>query len=697
MNKTPLSPLSVNSEIPQKLAEIIDKALEKDRDLRYQVASEIRADLKRLKRDTESGRSLSPATPLLEQPAPYKRPSSHIPLATGGLARRRRSVVVAGAAVAVCVLLGMIFWVSRSGRPSRPDLKQRQLTTNSVENAVKNGTISPDGKYLAYTDAKRIYIKLIETDETQVLPQPDALKGENSDWDIGPWFPDGTRFLASAHPSFPITGASSSEEEASIWMVSVLGRPPRKLRDSAAAWSVSPDGSLISFGTNKGKIGDREIWLMDPAAEHAKKLYDTDDNSALCCLIWAQGGERVIYIRSDESGDALVSRALKGGPTTTLVPTSEMKKMTDATWLPDGRVIYSVRESDAIGDTCNLWTKRLDVRTAEVIEKARRITHWVGSCMSSITATADGRRLAFLGWAGHLTSYVADLSVSGTRILRLRRFSLNQSSEGAADWTADSKAIILVSNRSGRFALYKQALNQDTAEPLVTEGYRRDPHATPDGKWVLYLGINQTVEPGVPPPSLSRTETNPVMRVAIDGGPPQMLFTAKPWSLITCAKSPSTLCVIAEPTGDRKQEIISVLDPLKGRGPELTRFALDPNDDRWFSDLSPDGTRVAATRTPTGPIYILSLRGQPTQQIQVKGWSNLENVKWAAHGNSLLVAAGRRGRKTVLHVDFQGNAQALWENAGASGETIGMTSPDGRHLAMQGWTQDGNMWMLENF
>src|SRR5437667_943655 len=57
LNRTPASPLSLNSELPDKLADIISKALEKDRDLRYQVASELRADLKRLKRDTDSGRT----------------------------------------------------------------------------------------------------------------------------------------------------------------------------------------------------------------------------------------------------------------------------------------------------------------------------------------------------------------------------------------------------------------------------------------------------------------------------------------------------------------------------------------------------------------------------------------------------------------------------------------------------------------
>src|SRR6516164_96875 len=57
LNRVPVSPVQLNPDLPPKLAEIINKALEKDRNLRYQVASEMRADLQLLKRDTDSGRS----------------------------------------------------------------------------------------------------------------------------------------------------------------------------------------------------------------------------------------------------------------------------------------------------------------------------------------------------------------------------------------------------------------------------------------------------------------------------------------------------------------------------------------------------------------------------------------------------------------------------------------------------------------
>jgi len=310
--------------------------------------------------------------------------------------------------------------------------------------------------------------------------------------------------------------------------------------------------------------------------------------------------------------------------------------------------------------------------------------------MSGMSETSDRKKLAFLKWAPKQTSFLADLSVGGTRILRSKHFPLSESSEAVVDWTPDSKAIFFVTFRSGSHGIYRQSLDEDIAEPVLTEGVGRNPRVTPDGESIVYLGIGENGPPPVKGPE-------PVMRVSITGGPSQRLFTARPYSLLTCARSPSHLCIIGEPTEDGKQLIVSALDPLKGRGPELFRFSLVANDDHWFLDLCPDGTSVAATRTLAGPIYILSLDGQVLQQFQVKGWNNLQSLIWAADGKGLFVTVGIRNGRKILHVDLQGNAHALWEDTGGSAETLAYPSPDGRHLAFDGWTTSGNMWTMENF
>ena len=142
---------------------------------------------------------------------------------------------------------------------------------------------------------------------------------------------------------------------------------------------------------------------------------------------------------------------------------------------------------------------------------------------------------------------------------------------------------------------------------------------------------------------------------------------------------------------------VSSFDPLMARGSELFRFSLDSNDSDWNLDLSPDGSRFAAISSTAGPIYIFSARGEVLQLIHVKRWSNFHYVVWAADSKSLFVTTNTQGGRVVLHVDLQGNAAALWENTGGSGETLAHPSPDGRHLEFDGWTTSGNMWLMENF
>ena len=662
--KFPAPVRELNSEIPANLERVIHRSIEKDREKRYQTAAELRADLETVKQDMHS--------------------------------RRRFAWPVLAGGILVFSIATMILWFSRHKQSSVvtvPDLKLRQLTSNSTDNRVTSGTISPDGKYLAYTDMNGMYIKTIGTGETRAVPEPAALKGKNVSWEItSAWFPDSVRFLANAHP-YSLDTDSWSSQGTSIWVASVLGGPPQKLRDEAYVYSVSPDGSAISFGTNKDKFGEREIWLMGPDGEQARKLYEADKDGAVFGLTWSPDKQRVIYLRSDGSGDSMVSRDLKGGPPVSLFPSPEfpssaMEHIREFSWLPDGRLIYSLEEPEALRSTCNFWVMRVDTRTGKVIEKARRLTNWSGFCSASISVTADGKRLAFLEWEGHGTSYIADLAAGGTQILKPRRFPASESSDSALDWTPDSKAIMLISNRTGRSKIYKQSLEEDTAEPLVTEGVGRDVRVTPDGKWALYFANT-----GAPP----ATGPEPVMRVPLTGGTSQPLFTSKTYSLIACARSPSNLCAIAEPTEDRKQVTITTLDPLHGRGPELARFDLDPNEKDWWFDVSPDGTHIAATPSLVGPIYIFSLRGQATQQVHLKGWSNLLSLSWAADGKSLFVFSGNRHGRALLNVDLQGNVHFLWEAPGAYGEATSVASPDGQHLAMFGWTLNSNMWMMENF
>ena len=138
---------------------------------------------------------------------------------------------------------------------------------------------------------------------------------------------------------------------------------------------------------------------------------------------------RVAYIKTDKSGDSGVSRNLRGGPPTVVFTPSEMKRMNDATWLPDGRFIHALPEPDRLNE-CNYWEMRLNDETGQPIEgTTKRLTNWTGSCMFSSTATTDGKQLAFVKQTLHFTGYLTDLAAGGTRIENTRHFTLTDSED----------------------------------------------------------------------------------------------------------------------------------------------------------------------------------------------------------------------------------------------------------------------------
>ena len=580
---------------------------------------------------------------------------------------------------ALLLVAGTLFWFRRPQPSPAPEMKLHQLTTNSGENPVGTGAISPDGKYLAYTDLQGIHIKLIESGETQTIPQLESFKGSRVEWRIACWFPDSTRFLANLN--------LRRGQHPSIWTVSVLGGTPRKLRDEAEAWSISRDGSLIAFATNYGSVGPREIWLMGPNGEHERKLFDTDENSSIGGAQFSPDGQRLVYFKSPEMsgkpGDAIETRDLKGGPPTTLVSSTRLRdhwgfldrRLVHALAL-DRRLIYALAEEEN-GDTCNYWEMPIDPHTGKPTGNPRRMTNWAGFCLGGARVTADGKRLAFMESTHKSSVYVASLQRSGMRIASPSLLTLSEGENQPLDWTADSRAVIFNSNRNGHWGIFRQSLDADAAEPIVSGpedalGAR----VSPDGAWILYAT-----------PEL-------LMRVAITGGPSQLVLAA-PLRWFRCAKAPATLCVFCEQTPDRKQLIFTALDPLKGRGRELARFDADPTAG-YDWDLSPDASFIDIRKNREPRLSMLSLTGQEPRELIVKGWSTLINLDWAADGKGLFTSSPVERGSVLLYVDLQGNAHPLWEQRGSLA-TWAIPSRDGRHLALSGWTTNTNFWMLENF
>jgi Tol biopolymer transport system component len=683
LNREPTSPTELNPELPSKLQDIINKALEKDREVRYQVASEMRADLKRLKRDTESGRTVSSAGVATTPTTGTVRRANGI----GPLWLRRRLTLLLSALGTVVIGAGIVWFVSHRA-PSEPaEIKQRRLTDNSSDNPVQGTVISPDGKYLAYGDQSGIHIKLIGTEESQTIAPPMQLKGMTASWVPVSWFPDDTRLVAEG---------SEPGLHPSIWVVSILSGTAHELRDNAYGGRVSPDGTQIVFaaGTmafNYGLVVGRELWVMGPSGEDPRRIAVLDENSGFSSIVWSPDNQHLACSRYHEATDKqefLVEiRDVKGAAP---VLVSAVRWGGDLCWLPDGRLIYSVAGPEPPYDS-NLWEIRIEGHNGRPIGKPKRLTNWAGSYLAGLSNTADGKHLTFLRQTSHEDIYVGDLEAGGTRLKSPpRRLTSSESANEPTAWTADSKAVLFLSNREGQLAVYRQRFDQDSPERLTTgqEAYV-SPRLSSDGSWVICSVLPKEGQGASTPIKL--------IRLPASGGPPQLVLTSSGLVDYRCAKAPADLCVLSEQSADRKRLTFIDFDPVRGRGHELKHIDTDPTT-FYGSDLSPDGKLLAIEKIgeAQGHIRILPVGEGKAQDIKVNGWGRLNSLDWTADGKGFL-ASSRTGKgATLLHIDLSGNAQPLWsERTGVV--AWGVPSPDGKKVAIFATTTVSNVWMIENF
>jgi len=141
--------------------------------------------------------------------------------------------------------------------------------------------------------------------------------------------------------------------------------------------------------------------------------------------------------------------------------------------------------------------------------------------------------------------------------------------------------------------------------------------------------------------------------------------------------------------------VFSVLDPIKGRGRELAKFATDPLG-YYHWDLSPDGTRIAILKAGDNQIHLLSLSKVVLRDLLIKGWTGFNSLDWSPDGKGFFIGNLSGGSASLLYVDQAAGVHPLWHQKSTTG-TWAVPSPDGRNLAILGQEFNANIWTLENF
>jgi serine/threonine protein kinase/Tol biopolymer transport system component len=225
LNRPPTPPVRLNPDLPAELERIISKSLEKDRDIRYQHASDLRADLKRLQRDRDSSKSAI-VVPPVAPPAP-PRPSLRPPVAP----------------IAAVLLVLAVFYFLRPPLPRPSVLAARQLTN---DNLFKGDLV---------TDGPRVYFGEVGEEESgghETLKEVAAAGGEAAT--IPTPFPNTAALAVTPARSELLVYSAPDIQQAleapgSIWILPIPAGSPRRLVEADdASWSTDGEHLLYSKG-----------------------------------------------------------------------------------------------------------------------------------------------------------------------------------------------------------------------------------------------------------------------------------------------------------------------------------------------------------------------------------------------------------------------------------------------------------------
>ena len=586
-------------------------------------------------------------------------------------------VLVAVVLIAVVAVVG--WWIvsarrGSDGPPHEPTLTQ--LTANPSDLPVTSARISPDGKYLAYADNAGIHVRVIDTGETQRISDTRGM-------DVYAWSGDGTRIRAAACDTATCRG----------WDLSLIGGTRRR---SGAVWPLTvpgilmtdtliftPDGSrLLSI---RGSARDLSLDSLDGSSP--RHLVDLGPNGS---ATWSADGQRVLFTRGPTLS-AIESIPLAGGSSSVVFRAPDGQRITDTgLQLPDGRLLTLL--SDAETNVFGLWEVPFDRSSGVESGSPRRLTQWklggsyigrfaigVRAGLRLSSASSDGKRVIMKREISHGDVFLARFDERHGRLLGTpRRLTSDERGSYLGAWTPDGETFVFNLGQSGSHDLFKQRLDAESPEPLVEgPGHQVLPRMSSDGQWVLFQ------EP-------IGAEGSRIMRVPLDGGRPEQVLTTTRVVWPRCALRGR--CVLFEQ--DENRWIISTLDPVRGKGDRLCSIPFNTRGE----DLSPDGNAVALVvddARPMNRIRIYSLRGEPKEDVVVENVTALANLDWSSTGAGFFSTNVTPAGRELVFIRMDGTSHVLWTRPGTPVAAI--SSPDGTHLAIAGWTRQSNVWMLTDF
>ncbi len=663
LHKAPTAPVRLNPEVPAELERIIYKALEKDRDLRYQNASDIRADLKRLKRETESGKVVTEETaavssvslPPGSSPPASSASRSAISAAIGAgvsaqgvapgassssvliaEARRHKRRLMVSAVVALGLIVAAGFGFYKFLGKSAPAIDTRNITIRPLTEhgqAVGFAAISADGRLVAYgrrEGERSLRVKQVATgSEVTVVPPQTGFFGSGATFT-----PDGN-YLYYTHDD-PANGNNTD-----LYSVPALGGASRQIvSDIASTAAFSPDGKRMVYRRSIQEKAEDQLLVAnaDGSAEKIILRREAGINNLITNPSWSGAGD-LIAVAALELGKNSLTSILVVTPEGKTVKSFPMPMLVhDLAWMPDSSGLFFIGAEKSTGLRQQVWFQPYPA--GEPFKISNDLSQY-----QSLSVTGDGESFVTTQQRRQATIYVGDSpAVLNDKIdWKLTPISTEQATGYSLSWTAAGKllqvdstahayvtggdgsnrthllennplvarvtacgpgdmVLLAILSEDNQVQLWRLNAANGELKQLTFGKFATDSSCTSDGKWAVYYGF------------VANDKVAHIFKVSTDGGTPVDLAHG---TVYLPAVSPDGSLVVYGRTEGQGATAKSKFIVQKLDGGAVVREMESPSS---FSAVgwTPDGRGITYVHNTTGNttnVYMQPLAGGPPVQL----------------------------------------------------------------------------------
>ena len=654
LNRSAVDPVRFNPELNPEFERIIKKALEKNRDLRYQHASEMRADLQRVKRDFEPGHG-SGASSAATTEARHAVASEHFPSDSQiftSLARRYRTGLLLAALGLMVVLVALSYGVYRFGASrvlegSRSSFERMKFTRLTNDGQSRTAVISPDGKYVVHAVLRNglqsLWTMQVATQsDIQIVPPADVIY-----------------YGLTLSPDGNYVYFTSAERRVStykfLYQLPVLGGTPRKMIanvDSPIAFS--PDGSQIAYVRVTAEKSLVDLLVNTPEGSQEKVVASRKIPNCylpMSRLAWSADGKGIILsVNVSQGGQALFQVPVSGG-SERLLTYQQWGSIEDPVWLADySGLVLAGSERGSLSS--QLWL--LPYPSGQL----RRITNDLNSYFD-VSLTADSNTISATQYETNSALWTAPRGKADLA----RRISSNDKDHDGQDglaWTPDGR-IVFASTRGGNMDLWiSDADGANVRQMTHGPGENFYPSVSPDGHLIVFVS--------------TRTGAPCLWKMDSDGG--NLMQLTRDGSVFRPQITPDGKFVVYQSFLTTGVAIFAV--GLEGGEP--TRI----QESAFYPSISPDGKSVAVLRERRDPpsfyVDIIPLTGgPPIKEFDIPLPDLNVPPAWSPDG------------KGLVYLDTRDGVWNLWMHtlSESDGKRKLLTNFTSDRIFAFGWSRDG--------